>query len=481
MAEAVAMRAMFIRLGFSAAAATAIVDTQGIDTLEEVRFLSDDEAEGPCSVVRKPGGTIPNPNAGAAGQPATIPDPGNAVSKRAENNLKLACFFVRHRTRISRPINVAGVTLDLVRQMRDLKQAEEDHEDPEPPKKLINDKDWPKTMEGLQEYLRSCLGVTKIPLAYVIRDTMIVPTAADDPPDNYATDIDEMIARAPIRNAADNGFTAHYLTDREAVWDKISNLTRDQQCWTYIKPAQRARDGRDAYLRLFDHYLGPNNANNLASSAEAKLRKATYIGEKKRWNFEKYVNMQKEQHNVLEGLTRYGYSGIDEGTKVRVLIEGIKTDKLDSVKTQIMSNPALQRDYDRCVTLFSDFIKQTESSIRDSNISAVNVNDNNKRVRFDDVKVEDRYYTKAEYAKLTNEQKKKLKDLREARGHRSPKKQKTGKPQTDSSRLGKIERQIAEVLTKLVSDDDKSQDDDDNQEGSTTSNKTHPALTRQKK
>ena len=63
MAEAVAMRAMFIRLGFSAAAATAIVDTQGIDTLEEVRFLSDDEAEGLCSVVRKPGGTIPNPNA----------------------------------------------------------------------------------------------------------------------------------------------------------------------------------------------------------------------------------------------------------------------------------------------------------------------------------------------------------------------------------------------------------------------------------
>ena len=94
MAEAVAMRAMFIRLGFSAAAATAIVDTQGIDTLEEVRFLSDDEAEGLlCSVVRKPGCTIPNPNAGAAGQPATIPDPGNAVSKRAENNLKLACFF----------------------------------------------------------------------------------------------------------------------------------------------------------------------------------------------------------------------------------------------------------------------------------------------------------------------------------------------------------------------------------------------------
>ena len=93
MAEAVAMRAMFIRLGFSAAAATAIIDTQGIDTLEEVRFLSDDEAEGLCSVVRKPGGTIPNPNAGAAGQPATIPDPGNAVSKCAKNNLKLACFL----------------------------------------------------------------------------------------------------------------------------------------------------------------------------------------------------------------------------------------------------------------------------------------------------------------------------------------------------------------------------------------------------
>ena len=83
MAEAVAMRAMFVRLGFSAAAATAIVDTQGIDTLEEVYFLSDDEAEGLCSVIHKPGGTIPNPNAGAAGQPATIPDPGETLSLNA--------------------------------------------------------------------------------------------------------------------------------------------------------------------------------------------------------------------------------------------------------------------------------------------------------------------------------------------------------------------------------------------------------------
>jgi hypothetical protein len=472
MAEAVAMRAMFTRLGFTAAASTAIVDDQGIDTIEEVRFLTDEEAEGLCRVVRKPGGTIPNPNAGAAGQPAEIPNPGNAVSKRAENNLKLACFLLRHRTRISRPIDAAGVTLALVRAMRDLKQVEDDHEDPHPPDNLINEKDWPKTIDGLQEYLRSCLGVTKIPLAYVIRDTMIPPAAAVDVATNYATPQDEMIARAPIRNAGDDAFTAHYLTDRESVWDKISGLTRDHACWTYVKPAQRARDGRDAYLRLFDHYLGPNNANNLASAAEAKLRKTSYTSERKRWNFERYVNTQKEQHNILEGLTQYGYSGIDEGTKVRVLLEGIKIDKLDSVKTQIMSNPALQRDFDRCVTLFSDFIKQTESSIREANISSVIRT--NKRVKFDDVRVEDRYYKKSEYAKLSNEQKLKLKQLRESRGHEPPKKK---TKVDDGNRLSKIERQIAEVLVKLdTTDEDKSKNDE--QENGLKSNANHPALTR---
>ena len=48
-------------------------------------------------------------------------------------------------------------------------------------------------MESIEEYLRSCHGVIRAPLAYVIRKTIIVQVYGDYP--KYATPYDKMIAR----------------------------------------------------------------------------------------------------------------------------------------------------------------------------------------------------------------------------------------------------------------------------------------------
>ncbi len=85
MADVVAMRAMFVRLGFSNQAAAAIADEQGIDSVPELAVLTDTDIEILCKVVRRPGGTVPNPNAGNAGQPPMLPNPGINVSLHAEN------------------------------------------------------------------------------------------------------------------------------------------------------------------------------------------------------------------------------------------------------------------------------------------------------------------------------------------------------------------------------------------------------------
>jgi hypothetical protein len=49
-------------------------------------------------------------------------------------------------------------------------------------------------------------------------------------------------------------------------------------------------------------------------------------------DLEKYVHIHAEQNAVLNGLADYRYSVIDNGTKVRKLMVGIKTDDLDTVK-----------------------------------------------------------------------------------------------------------------------------------------------------
>ena len=110
-------------------------------------------------------------------------------------------------------------------------------------------------------------------------------------------------------------------------------MTRDHKCWTYVKAHQRASDGRGAFLGLRNHYLGSNSVNTLASGAEHTIQRTSYTHETKRWNFESYVSVHKEQHQILQQLKDdHGYKGLDEGTKVRHLLAGIKADKLNTIK-----------------------------------------------------------------------------------------------------------------------------------------------------
>ena len=76
MSDVVALRAALTRLGFSAKGAGFITDDQGLDTLDELKVLTNDDVENLCKVVRRPGGAIPNPNAGDPGQPSMLSNPG---------------------------------------------------------------------------------------------------------------------------------------------------------------------------------------------------------------------------------------------------------------------------------------------------------------------------------------------------------------------------------------------------------------------
>ena len=82
MAAVHAMRTMLTRIGLSIAASQVIVEEQGMDTLDEIKLLTDDEIESLCKVVRRPGGTVPGPNVGDA----PVNNPGTPVNLRAENS-----------------------------------------------------------------------------------------------------------------------------------------------------------------------------------------------------------------------------------------------------------------------------------------------------------------------------------------------------------------------------------------------------------
>ena len=84
MADVVALRTALTRLGFSAKAAGFITDDQGLNTLDELKVLTNDEIESLCKVVWSPVGTAPNPYAVDPGQPATLSNPEEKVPLQAE-------------------------------------------------------------------------------------------------------------------------------------------------------------------------------------------------------------------------------------------------------------------------------------------------------------------------------------------------------------------------------------------------------------
>jgi hypothetical protein len=297
-----AIKKMLERLGFSDAAATYLIGTCVVDSLGEIAYLdANEDVDAMIKGVTNPGGTV---TTGEGTSRVTSRNNGIPVSIRAVANLKRCVYCLKHMERVQRQPVPNAINLVLVRSYRDQQRHEvgfkKTAEEPE-----INDKDWPRILEKIKEYLASQYGVTGATLDYVVRPEIVVKPEDEDPAENYETVDQEMTARAPHTGRP-------FVNDRHKVWDIMSNICGKHSCFVYIKPDFRTRNGRDAYMLLFDHFLGPTNVGNMASETETKLTSTLYNIEKNRFTWETYVRIHTEQHSVFNGLKDYVYAGIDD-------------------------------------------------------------------------------------------------------------------------------------------------------------------------
>jgi len=416
-ANALLVREALQRLGFSERASRKVVEQQGIANGNDIKLLKDDDCADICRILRK--GNSEDGSATRTGSRSSSGSGAVSISQKAENNFKLLSYYGRYLDRTSRPFGLSQVTADHVQALRTLKDSEKNHEDPTVPALDLRTNNWPGTFETMERYFADCLGTTKIPLSYVIRDSQNVPSSESDPPSNYVSREHEMECRAPHKDAAQQPLET-FSRDNNLVFSKLAEMLRNKDCWTYAKEFSRHKNGRAAFHALKNHYLGPNNVDHMSRDAECKLKNTVYTGETRRQNFESYVRIHKEQHTILEGLMQHGYAGMDARTRVRHLLDGIKTPKLESVKTHILATARLRGDFETCVTLFKDVLKQNPGEFqRNANISAVGRRESDQaawNAVKPDMTVAERYYTKAEYDALTLAQRKGLMAKRKARG-----------------------------------------------------------------
>jgi hypothetical protein len=151
------IRNILERLGFSEAAATYFTGTCGIDSLYEIAYLDGiEDVDTTIKGVTNPGGNV---TTGEGTSRVTSRTNGIPVSIRDVANLKLCVYYLKHMERVQRKSIPNAINLVLVISYRHQQHHEvgfkKTVEEPE-----INDKDWPRTLEKIKEYLASQYGVT---------------------------------------------------------------------------------------------------------------------------------------------------------------------------------------------------------------------------------------------------------------------------------------------------------------------------------
>jgi hypothetical protein len=184
MISVIAIRTVLELLCFSEATATYLIGTCGIDSLGEIAYLDGStDVDTMIKGVTNPGGTVAT---GEGTSRVTSRNNGIPVSIRAVANLKLCVYYLKHMERVQRQPVPNAINLVLVCSYRDQQCHEvgfkKTAEEPE-----INDKDWPRTLYKIKEYLASQYGVTGATLDYGARPEIAVKPEAEDPAENYET------------------------------------------------------------------------------------------------------------------------------------------------------------------------------------------------------------------------------------------------------------------------------------------------------
>ena len=480
MAE-VALRAALVRLGLTQPAALFAIDDMALNTLNRWR---DSQTDTDCVALAK---NLRAPGGGHA---------GFQVSLYVIGNLKIMRLALKHHQNIQRPVVAADITeawietWEFLVEWREMtKRKVPDAEDL--PKIIFTD--WAKTKEMLIAHFSEVYGEGGIPLAAYMRENEAVPAHADDPQADYNEDHDrELIARAPHAGR-------YFRANNKTLCLMLKKICANTPAYSYI--SSQTVNGRAAWLALMQNYLGPQHMQLQAAIWEAKLHNTTYSGESSRFTYDKYCDIHQLAHTRLQALEGQGYKGLDEGTKIRHFLNGIKTKTLDVPVETVRTNPVYptfeavaRRIKDSVVTL-----KPLKSHVPTRDVSDVHGEEPYANVEAD-MSVEDKFYPPDAWAKMSAAKKKGVLQKRKKRRskHAPPKKDGQGAKESKAikalkqafnKKIAKVTRKVASLETEAVDDDEQADSESDHSDDEeppkkiqrTSANRSNPAINRPKK
>ncbi len=134
----------------------------------------------------------------------------------------------------------------------------------------------------IETYLSQLKGSGRVALNYDIRKNPIpVPGTI------FWIDAEQAVAIAPL-------IGDQYNRDNAKVYGILKQLCLEGPGRSYILDFDHAKDGRGAWLAMFNHFEGDSYRNHAKLEAYNTLNTIHYDGEKKGFTFEKFVEKHDE-------------------------------------------------------------------------------------------------------------------------------------------------------------------------------------------
>ena len=178
---------------------------------------------------------------------------------------------------------------------------------------------WNDFKDSVIESLSRVTGVVGIPLHYVIRDLAVNNYMAPFP-----TRMKRLVACTRLTGP-------QFAEDNGNVYGLIVQYVGTSQGKSIVERHKSSRNGRRAWLDLLKHYQNDTYHQTLADRANAKIKNAHYIGERKNFTMNDYYNLMSKAFNDLALSDPTGTQhALSEPQKITKFIDGLKD--IDSIR-----------------------------------------------------------------------------------------------------------------------------------------------------
>jgi hypothetical protein len=125
--------------------------------------------------------------------------------------------------------------------------------------------------------------------------------------------------------------------------------------WRYVKKCRMTKNGCKVYQTLHTMLLRGPQVVSMGSAIIAKLQLFRYVGDRKNFNFDKFIYLHVEQHNQYADLQEYWIAPLPESKKILWFQDSINDLSLDAVKASINANKSNFEDFDSVKNTYIDF------------------------------------------------------------------------------------------------------------------------------